>query len=514
MSIIAADALPPAPAPPTGPLPKRGRPLIAWLVIAAAVLVAVGYEPVASHLSEKYAARSKSLSARSYRSELQIQGREIVGSVRGFEQNPEVVDRQIKEGLSHGPYEQRLRFVILVGELQGPAAALEQLSNLRDAYWEQHPPTKEEADLTELVEKLFRIRVRQFAAAVAGGSVTVVAVNRAAENAEEDNAWSLDENDRGQLRDKFDWFGELALAPPFGADPAQRAALLGSAQRTALVSIFVIFGMLLMAAAGFLLLAAGVLLLLTRLVVPRFLSGSRDGGVYAETFALWMVLYMVLEVASVFIPAGSAHWLIAGLLGLSSLSVLGWPVLRGVSLRRVRQDLGLWMSRTAPLEMFWGIGCYLATLPLVIGGVMASAGLLLLYKRYTGDDPFMIPPRPTHPISEILAHGSWWERLQIFFVAAVCAPIIEETMFRGVLYRHLREIGPRWPRVISVLFSAVGVSFVFAVIHPQGFLGVPPLMALAIGFAITRELRGNLLGSITAHGIHNALLTLIAIGMS
>jgi len=40
-------------------------------------------------------------------------------------------------------------------------------------------------------------------------------------------------------------------------------------------------------------------------------------------------------------------------------------------------------------------------------------------------------------------------------------------MFRGVLYRHLRELSHPWPWIWSVVFSGTAVSFIFAVIHPR-----------------------------------------------
>lgn len=87
-------------------------------------------------------------------------------------------------------------------------------------------------------------------------------------------------------------------------------------------------------------------------------------------------------------------------------------------------------------------------------------------------------------------------------------------MFRGVLYRHLRAVSGGWHPVWSVLFSAVVVSFLFAVIHPQGILAVPVLMALALAFTLMREWRGTLLPSMIAHSINNAVATLLLFLMS
>jgi membrane protease YdiL (CAAX protease family) len=64
---------------------------------------------------------------------------------------------------------------------------------------------------------------------------------------------------------------------------------------------------------------------------------------------------------------------------------------------------------------------------------------------------------------------------------------------------------------LSVLTSGFVVSFIFAVIHPQGLIAVPALMALAFGFAIIREWRGALVPCMVAHGINNGILTLVLI---
>ena len=90
---------------------------------------------------------------------------------------------------------------------------------------------------------------------------------------------------------------------------------------------------------------------------------------------------------------------------------------------------------------------------------------------------------------------------------ALSRPIVEETMFRGVLYRHLRRSRPRrWPFFLSFLASAFVVSFVFAIIHPQGIVAVPLLMSLALGFCMMREWRCSLLSCMIAHGLNNALV--------
>lgn len=82
-------------------------------------------------------------------------------------------------------------------------------------------------------------------------------------------------------------------------------------------------------------------------------------------------------------------------------------------------------------------------------------------------------------------------------------------MFRGLLYFHLRDASRRLGVVVSVGFSLLCSGFIFAVIHPQGWVGVPVLAMLATGFALAREWRGSLWSAIIAHGINNAMVTLL-----
>ena len=76
-------------------------------------------------------------------------------------------------------------------------------------------------------------------------------------------------------------------------------------------------------------------------------------------------------------------------------------------------------------------------------------------------------------------------------------------MFRGLLYRYLRERSRHRGLIPSAVLSALFSSFLFAAIHPQGLAVVPVLMGLACGFCLAREWRGSLLSSMAAHGLNN-----------
>ena len=54
------------------------------------------------------------------------------------------------------------------------------------------------------------------------------------------------------------------------------------------------------------------------------------------------------------------------------------------------------------------------------------------------------------------------------------------------------------------------MALVFASVHPQGWTGVPVLMAMAFNFAIVREWRGSLIAPMTMHFCTNAFTLVVA----
>jgi membrane protease YdiL (CAAX protease family) len=266
--------------------------------------------------------------------------------------------------------------------------------------------------------------------------------------------------------------------------------------------------LLLTAGGGLLLLIAWSVFVSVGKLRLRVHAYPRFGAIYAETFAVWLLLFVGLSFFLVKIPAGSIRPLLTALAMLLSLSALAWPVLCGVRWRRVRHDIGLHTGEAAWMELLCGVGCYAAALSLAFAGALVTISVMALQKKVAPGSP--VAP-PTHPAVNAVVNANWWGRLQVIFAAAVAAPIVEETMFRGVLYRHLREAGYRWGRVASIVAGTIVTSFVFAAIHPQGWLGIPPLMGLATVFTLTREWRGSLLPSMVAHALNNAVATGVAI---
>jgi membrane protease YdiL (CAAX protease family) len=91
---------------------------------------------------------------------------------------------------------------------------------------------------------------------------------------------------------------------------------------------------------------------------------------------------------------------------------------------------------------------------------------------------------------------SWPERIAFWVFAIVLAPVVEEALFRGILYPTIKQIG--FPRL-----ALWGTSFVFALMHANVEVFVP-LTFLALIFVFLYESSGSLLAPIAAHCIFNA----------
>jgi len=139
-------------------------------------------------------------------------------------------------------------------------------------------------------------------------------------------------------------------------------------------------------------------------------------------------------------------------------------------------------------EVLAGLGGYMAGMPLLALAIYVST----LLAKMTGE-------KAVHPIV-FGAGGGVWGMIGLYLLASVWAPVVEETMFRGALFHHLRS-GHRW------LFSAVISGVIFASVHPQGWTAIPLLAAIGVIFAGIREWRGTAIASGAAHALHNGVAT-------
>jgi hypothetical protein len=148
---------------------------------------------------------------------------------------------------------------------------------------------------------------------------------------------SVSQAQRQQLCAHLGWFGRLALAPAEGPDPEARAAVLSAAHRTVISFVSYLTGLGLVGLIGFVGLVLLVIFLFSGKLRRGIHTGLAHGGVYAETFAVWMTLFLLLSLGAAKLPfEPEVRWLVTGLAFLLSLVALWWPVLRGIPWRQVR----------------------------------------------------------------------------------------------------------------------------------------------------------------------------------
>jgi membrane protease YdiL (CAAX protease family) len=507
-----ADAAP-ADAPETSTPRSRWPTIAAWIAIGLLVAVAAA--------GQRWRPRDDQPATAGKPGEdlavFNLQARNMVGAASMMPHSASDLYRQA-QALDTGSVDQRVRFVVLAGELAGPQQALAKLDEL-DGKIVEHA-AEVPADLKPIPDLLRRIF----------------------ENRKQDVPpdTGLSDADRRDLIDQLGWFGELALHPPpnaavdaagdaagdddAGEDAAGRRAVVAPAQRlfVKILGAFVVAG-----GVGVLGLAGLVALLVVMAwgwLKDPFLPPSGHAGIYAETFAVWLFLFIALSLVPtllslVGVPEVPDNLQLLAAAGLSSLSLLAlaWPCLRGIPWSQVRRDIGWTTGRGLLIEPLAGLGAYVMSIPLVGLGLLLTLIAMWMQQALggggTGLGEFDRTVTPSHPIVPLLASGDRWLFLQALLLASVAAPIIEETAFRGVLYRHLRDATGRGGRMRSFLCSAVLNGVIFALIHPQGLVAVPALTCVAVGLTLAREWRGTLLPSIVLHGVHNGLLLLLLVAI-
>ncbi len=448
--------------------PRRSYPLPAWLIILAVVVFIV--LRVRSQTEKQLQRIEPQLE--------DSQARWLIGAAHLHPTSRKDLARQATELAGNRSCIQQLRLVLLLEELQGPEAARKRLEAIRQRMDSDLAASEEDRKLLTLLEKVVDQR-------------------------------SLTAPEENELEDAFGWLATFALSPP---ESAEHQRLLGQAKRTALAAQTFLLAGFLGCVLGAFLLALLVQGYRKGRVRSGLAPGQGNGGVYAETFALWMLLYLGFSALAGQVVGKAAPLLVREAVVLATLAALFWPWLRGVSWRELRQDLGLTTGKGVGKEALFGLGTNLASLPILALLFVLLGTVLRLVRQHAGGSDSSGPGIPvSHPVEEILLRGSVWDKVQVVLAAAVLAPLVEEILFRGLLYRHLREATAKLGTTGSVVVSGVLSGLVFAAIHPQGLLAVPLLGLLALAFALVREWRNSLIACMVAHGVNNAVVTLVFI---
>ncbi len=473
---------------------SKALAVIAWVILLAIVGIRFG----ASFVVEPVESEEETLLDHQISQEMFFLGKILVAGTELSPESASLFAQQLPP-IEDVAGDNRYAYVILRGELEGPEVALETIDLFTTMPQEDESEGSESPALNEdLIASLRALFHDQQA-----GEFTFP---------------SLTDQQQQELKAEFGWFGELALLPRGTPNQTERSDFVDK-----IILIPIVAGIVLCIMGACLLAGIAVLvILLVRALIEQCYHGftvrGEHGGVYIETFVLWFLVFLGLA----FVPAWLENWgwvestgglLLTLVVSFIGLGVLIWPVLRGVPWSQVREDLGLHTGRGLFQEFFcWGPVSYCLALPIAAIGFGVMMLLMWVQSKMTPD-----APPPTHPVQEMISSGGWLKTALVLVLGVVAAPVVEEIMFRGVLYRHLRELSGRWKCWLSVLASSLFSGFLFAAIHPQGWVAIPALMGLAVGFCLAREWRGTLLPGIFAHGFSNLLvlsLNIVLLGPS
>ncbi|MFG0284130.1 MAG: CPBP family intramembrane glutamic endopeptidase [Phycisphaerales bacterium JB039] len=359
----------------------------------------------------------------------------------------------------------RIRIAIVAGDAIGPDAAREQLDKL--------DPEELSAPFAADVDAL-----------------------RALYDAGSPDALSTQQADR--LRDRYEWFGELALA--YGLDDAAppRKELLSSARAVHIIVVLFNFAIVLAFVVGVGLFITAIVLLATGRIRRAYAPPGPGGSVYLETFAAFLVGFLVISFIAEKLEPSIGSW--SHLVRWAILPVAAWPLLRGAPWRNVKFAIGWHPGKGFVREAILGAVGYIALLPIVGIGVLCTLGLMALWGAVqawfgAGEEGGV----PTHPIGDLLPGASPIDLALLVMLGVIWAPVVEETFFRGALYHHLRG-GMR------LLGSGLVTGFIFAAIHPQGIFAIPALMSIGFVLCLLREWRGTAIAPMAAHALNNGFI--------
>jgi len=365
---------------------------------------------------------------------------------------------------------ERIAAGIAAGRLIDAEAAIERLEREREALLALTP-----ADIEEMTQAELLLDTKH-----------LLAIYR-------DQEEFVSEDARARLERRYPYFGRLAVTHALpDTDPA-RAPLLSGGVQIIVVLLAIGAGALVVFLAGSVLLLLGWIRLSSGRMRMAFRPPAPGGSVFVEVYALFVGAFLVYSLVT---AAWTTEALTALALQWTLLLVPFWPLLRGMRGEAWRHAIGLHAGRGVFREIGAGLVAYLASVPLFALGVLITFVLLILQGIAAELMQAPTPEPPSNPVVELVESADPVALVMIFLLACVWAPLTEELVFRGALYRALRA---RLGWIVSGLVAAL----LFAFMHSYGPLLASPLIALGFMFCFMREWRGSLIASITAHFVHN-----------
>lgn len=466
------------------------RTIAAWATILLAVIVIV--------LLTQMAGEPEEMAPQMTNASNVFQGKYIVG----FSELAPSFRKEMRDNVSvdYGSASQRLQNVIVAADVSDAEQAREKMEAVREVMESEDKSarsgdresyvTKDDHETLRILETLYNENTTQLEAIK-----------------------ELPAEDRDHLTENLGWFGELALAPRDG-DAAARAKVVAPAKNVAIGSAVGVIVLCLTAFLGFVCLVALLVFVATGNIRSRMPPGEVHRQLYLETFAIWIVGVFVAQIfvgaLAEFLPK-DFRMVPMLFVFFGSLAVLLWPKLHGYSFGQIAKDIGWTFPRPFWATPLFGLSGYIAGIPILGCGLVMTL-ILTMLTASTADVNELAPAGgPAHPIVMQLMGGNFWLLLQVFLLGSVAAPVVEETMFRGVFYRYLRQ-ATRWRTMaFSIIFGTLVNCFIFAAIHPQGLVTIPVLMSLAIAFTLSRELLDSVYPAMIMHGISNSIALTVGV---
>lgn len=318
----------------------------------------------------------------------------------------------------------------------------------------------------------------------------------------EEKKADLTDDDRAALIKHHAKLGEIALTFKDGDTPKRAELLAGGAQLMLLIAVmgFAIFGAFIL---GFLLCPFMIIMFATRRLRTHFVPPAPGGSIFLETFVVFLISFLALKFVSGWLITSNPgeRWPVyAAMAGQWLLvPVVLWPRVRGMSSAAWSSAVGLHAGRGFGREVVAGIVGYISGLPLLALAFLITVMAMIIKQMATkGASP------PSNPIQEFLQQADLPLQILLAVTAFAWAPLVEELIFRGGIYRHLRG---RMPVAVAAIVSAL----IFGFMHGYEPLLLLPVITLGFNFALIREWRGSLVASMTAHALHNGFLMLCAL---
>ncbi|MEX2487757.1 MAG: CPBP family intramembrane glutamic endopeptidase [Nitriliruptoraceae bacterium] len=220
-----------------------------------------------------------------------------------------------------------------------------------------------------------------------------------------------------------------------------------------------------------------------------------DGGVTLTLYFLGQLIvgFFAAALATVFgLRISGAAW--AGVAVASTVAgfvlALGWLQLRG----RLRDAVA---SAQSSHLLALGIGLAVG----ILGG-MATYGINSLIGIFIA---------PEAPVEQQLLHdalGGGQALVIAVLIAVVIAPVAEEVLFRGVLFRALRRRVGLWPAALlsSLIFTGVHVEIVLS--QPLALTG---LFVFGVVLAWSLDRFQHLIVPIVAHAVFNGISLVLVV---